>query len=668
MTVNLSPVGGVAAQFFTNTGAVLTGGKLYTYLAGTTTPATTYTTSAGTVARTNPIVLDSAGRVPSSGEIWLTVGINYKFLLKDSNDVLIGTYDDVPSQFNTDASLVTYTPAGVGAVTTTVQAKLRQYVSVNDFGAVGDGVTDDTSAIQAALNEGSTSKRLIEIPSGYSFRFTDNLTIPSDTGFCGTGELYADYTNSFGEVVVSTTGGSAGTQTLMTADTFADDTTITVASVSGISAGSYILVGSTRFNSRYPKQIFKVVSVNAITKVITLSSASGCEYLVSENGFVKPLTMISNVTVRDVTFRCSPTSNFGEFFNAAYVVNLLVENVKILNHKSQEGIGGGITNSAAGGIGAQYCFNATLQNNTLYGNDSFSPGASAVSAISTQKALIQGNKSNNYAFGVGLYQLYQGIMTNNNSVGIALSGNRGIKVSAAVNCLVDSNIASNFDSGIKVEDVSYSTFTNNVLSNMGVGGPTGIAINHATNQALTSALYNVFDGNLIYGAGIGVLTDVYTVGIVISNNVFKTLSSRAMILETASLVIGNQISGFVTYGIGFAQNSVIANNIINTQDAATPCLRPLGSFQRSNTASIVGNNASANPLATGYATEFGFCSFSANNIKDQPVTVYRTAAPTTDSWIVGDLAINSVPSIGAPKSWVCTVAGTPGTWVSTGNL
>ena len=94
MAVFLSPVGGVAAQFFTNTGAVLTGGKLYSYLAGTTTPAVTYTTSAGNVARTNPVVLDSAGRVSGSGEIWI-LPVAYKFILRDSNDVLIATYDNV---------------------------------------------------------------------------------------------------------------------------------------------------------------------------------------------------------------------------------------------------------------------------------------------------------------------------------------------------------------------------------------------------------------------------------------------------------------------------------------------------------------------------------------------------------------------------------------------
>ena len=94
MAVFLSPMVGVAAQFFTNTGVVLTGGKLYSYAAGTTTLLATYTTSAGNIARTNPIILDSAGRVSDGGEIWLTSS-QYKFVLKDSNDVLIATWDSV---------------------------------------------------------------------------------------------------------------------------------------------------------------------------------------------------------------------------------------------------------------------------------------------------------------------------------------------------------------------------------------------------------------------------------------------------------------------------------------------------------------------------------------------------------------------------------------------
>ena len=68
--VNLSAFGGVGWQFFDNNGAPLAGGLIYTYAAGTTTPQATYTTSAGTTAHTNPIVLNSAGRV-SGGQIWL---------------------------------------------------------------------------------------------------------------------------------------------------------------------------------------------------------------------------------------------------------------------------------------------------------------------------------------------------------------------------------------------------------------------------------------------------------------------------------------------------------------------------------------------------------------------------------------------------------------------
>ena len=94
MAVFLSPVFGVAGQLFDDNGNPLAGGKIYTYLAGTTTPAATYTSSSGSIAHTNPIVLDGAGRVPS-GEIWLTDGISYKFVVEDANNVLIGTYDNL---------------------------------------------------------------------------------------------------------------------------------------------------------------------------------------------------------------------------------------------------------------------------------------------------------------------------------------------------------------------------------------------------------------------------------------------------------------------------------------------------------------------------------------------------------------------------------------------
>ena len=77
---NLSSFAGAGAQFFDDNGNPLTGGKVYTYAAGTTTPLATYTTSTGAVANTNPIILDAAGRTPN--EIWLIAGTLYKFIVQ----------------------------------------------------------------------------------------------------------------------------------------------------------------------------------------------------------------------------------------------------------------------------------------------------------------------------------------------------------------------------------------------------------------------------------------------------------------------------------------------------------------------------------------------------------------------------------------------------------
>jgi len=81
-----------------------------------------------------------------------------------------------------DASLVQYTPAGVGAVVTNAQAKLRESVSVKDFGAVGNGIADDAVAIQAALNSGA---KAVYFPDGV-YLVQSALTIP--TNVCAYGD------------------------------------------------------------------------------------------------------------------------------------------------------------------------------------------------------------------------------------------------------------------------------------------------------------------------------------------------------------------------------------------------------------------------------------------------------------------------------------------------
>jgi hypothetical protein len=105
----------------------------------------------------------------SSTEVTLTYDPN-------DDDTYLFVVGVLSSAGSIDASNVTYTPAGSGAVSTNVQDKLRESVSVTDFGAVGDGVTDDSSSIQAAIDYAETINAIVYLPPG-NYYIATGLTI-----------------------------------------------------------------------------------------------------------------------------------------------------------------------------------------------------------------------------------------------------------------------------------------------------------------------------------------------------------------------------------------------------------------------------------------------------------------------------------------------------------
>lgn len=90
-------------------------------------------------------------------------------LTKDPSDGLV--------KMMPNAAGGSFVQAGTGAVTRTMQAKVRESVSVKDFGAVGDGVVDDTNACQLALNSVSVNGGRVYFPSG-KYRITSSLILP----------------------------------------------------------------------------------------------------------------------------------------------------------------------------------------------------------------------------------------------------------------------------------------------------------------------------------------------------------------------------------------------------------------------------------------------------------------------------------------------------------
>ena len=189
-TYNLSAFAGAGAQFFDDNGTPLVGGKLYSYASGTTTLLATYTTSAGTVANTNPIILNAGGR--TSNEIWQTTGVLLKFVLYTATDELIGTYDGIPSindpfginsQLGSVAGTNTITAAATPPLTAYATGSIYSFIAANtNTGAATlsiDGLTATsiTKNGSVALSAGDiqTGKMTLVEFDGTTFQLINNI-------------------------------------------------------------------------------------------------------------------------------------------------------------------------------------------------------------------------------------------------------------------------------------------------------------------------------------------------------------------------------------------------------------------------------------------------------------------------------------------------------------
>jgi len=184
-------------QFFGSDGLPLVGGKLYTYAAGTTTPLATYTSYTGTVSNTNPVILNANGEA----DVWLTDTTNYKFVLKDPNDVLIYTVDfvSVPLTSNSFAS-----PPPIGSAVpnegTFTNLNVTQLLTLEGTGA-------------SILNVGTTGERP-ESPEAGMVRYNS------------TNSKFEGYNGAWGSLGGGATGGGSDTVFFVNSQTVAVNYTI----------------------------------------------------------------------------------------------------------------------------------------------------------------------------------------------------------------------------------------------------------------------------------------------------------------------------------------------------------------------------------------------------------------------------------------------------------
>jgi hypothetical protein len=274
---NLSSFAGAGWQFFDDNGDVLSGGKLYTYAAGTTTPAATYTTNTGSASHTNPIVLDAAGRVPA--EIWLPVGQQFKFTVKTSTETLIGTYDNIlpindPGSINSLLSNVT----GTNAIAATATPTITSYSTGATYSFVAANA--NTGAVTISI-DGLTVKSITKAGS---------IALVAGDIQAG-GMVHVQYDGTRFQLLNNVVYGGSVTNATISGTTTITGATITGGTVSGLTTDLAIADGGTGAST-------------ALAAFDALKQAATATYV----GAVELATDAEVITGTDITRAMTPAS------------------------------------------------------------------------------------------------------------------------------------------------------------------------------------------------------------------------------------------------------------------------------------------------------------------------------------------------------------------------
>ena len=688
MTATIMPMPKQA--FFATVNGVMSpivGGKVYTYEAGTLTPKDTYTTAAGTVANPNPVILDARGET----SVWLGSGA-YDIVLKGADDALIWTQENVASVV--DSSQVGFQQAGTGAVPRTVQDKARESVSVKDFGAVGDGVADDTAPVHADISYAKARRGSVFFPSG-TYRVTSGYTQSVNQN-----DVYL-----FGE---------GSTREVFTGN---------------LSKGSRILLDSTD-----PASFFYHSTSNHNLQVDQLTFQ--CNQFVQDRAFFKlgantsqfftrvnfddverPIvwptgTYFQSSAYRDVQFR-----NSGTFHSetASLICTLLV--LDNINHE-----GSIPANTEKVGCNLSGVRQIQGTNFLLEGS---SPGAGwTILKLGTTYDVdwVSGPVANFDGFWIEFsgtpfnycVEQFRGTVTIKNSNSFITATNQyRLTEKACLELDAASFSGTSFDpaTAFSLDSVNCTV----VLKNCGIRLTRQLAQQRifydncfvaSSDNNVSMARFSSTAPELLYAYdGKPFDTALVTSG-VFGGTVFRqetdAIYGRKLSVYPASNAIDANVraNSFNSFAIGdqffikiraklpaFTGNQIQFGVISNaatigaygftaatSSDQIVTLTIPFRLIAEATSVGLsigtVGVTSISDPIEIYHLEIYRGGNFPNGYRTGYPsrLEFYATAAPVNGTWAVGDRAFNSAPAIGQPKSWVCTVAGTPGTWASEGNL
>jgi hypothetical protein len=581
---------------------------------------------------------------------------------------------------------VSYLASGSGATLRSVATKLQDAVSVKDFGAVGDGVANDTTALQAALTAGTGKS--VYFPSG-SYAINAALSVPAGT------------------VVFSESATVTQSTAATNAFTLAGDgITIEGLTIVGPNSGAGSAVRADSRNNvvvrdcRVQNWLYGIqlrgcknwaVTGNRIWGGTYDSNASSDIFVYGSTGAPSSRGVVTgNLCLSNNDVGISVDTNSGDkdlLISGNVVFPLQSDGVTALadgNNRRRYGIAvgynGTVTTRAAvtGNIVRDVPYSGIYMN---------------AATLPTGDVAITGNTVSRCGFGT-LYpsdaSLRAGIYCN--------GGADSITGNVVVDCTT---------SGIKIAP-SYTYSSANqpraTISSNAVARTTGIGIwltikphgylvtgNRVINSTAAGINFETTDANggNCHFVGNHIDTNTTDQGGIIVTNVSGGYECS---------VVGNRISGSdnttnneFNSGIWFNGTVHCMDNSIDKYHRGINCGTSFGARTISikcsgNTISNTVLGVSASGAGPWLVVDNTFRSVSGNEcngaawqgllyrasgtngFNGSAIYVADTDAPTAGTWAVGDHCAKTNPSAGQPKGWFCTTAGTPGTWTSEGNL
>jgi hypothetical protein len=601
VSISISLLAGAGWQFFDNNGVPLAGGLLYTYEAGTTTPRQTYTDASGTTTNSNPIVLDSAGRVPE--QVWLTSGSSYKFILQTSTNVTVWTEDNVPPNSviitSIDSSNVTFIQAGTGAVTRTAQAKMRETVSVLDFGADPTGAADSTTAIQNAISAGHA----VYFPAGTYLCSTVTL----DAGTM----IYGDGPTS----IIKQTGTIAAS----TGSIYANSGSAVV-QLDGIVIRD-IRIEGTNINSPTFSEFKHLVSLNgvknAVIENVQFVGFQGDGLYLGSGNIGGQERHNLNVAIRSCTFDGVNAENR----NGISVIDgdtVTIEECLFTN-TTKVGMPGSIDCEPDANAFA------VIRNVSIRGNR-FIGGNEAAIALLLQDQSFLTTPHENFLIEGNFIQKPKGF--NFNGENISLTDN-----TIPYGVLFLRNVIKGSDTPFIIDGARGLTLQENTFEQSQFPAELGFTTGNFDCSLIGNTFYRCGENNVSGTRGLYIRT------------------AQRITLENNSFVDCGRADGTAGRSIEFVSGFSGSYIFLRNNEFSSPT-------GRTNYVIFASGYTFNNGTNEDFQNQYLFVSnndFIANYSS-------RSSVPSSGTWAVNNIVYNTNPASGGILYWVCTAAGSPGTW------